>query len=380
MNDIIKKYLLLIFLFVNLTAEYYLFASISKIFFYISLAIGVPSLLFNFGSLREAFTSCKFLFGWCFVYVVYLFTAGQQYISQDNLLYLIAKLVSLGIMALCIFSTPSFYLRDITRPLGFVIVILLLLGYNSVNYQGLRSYGFYNPNAGCTIAAIGASCFLFQDRKLSALDWICLLFCVYCVLTGRSRNSLGMLIILVLFRYGLSFRLLVVSLVAFLVVFFILPEFGISVPAVDRILGTLNGTVSLDREIQRDMAKQMIQKHPFIGHGFEYTDYLLAQDSLGAHNGYLSIIVQMGYVFGSLWLLFLALQVLSLLPLLRRSNIFIQRHLAIVCMVLLSAMFEDFFIGVNSITTNLFVISLIVLSIHKKDDYLIEIECDEKNA
>lgn len=367
MDESLRKYLLLLFLVVNLTAEYYLFSSISKVMFFTSLAVGLPICLLNYKIIWNSRKAAPCFILWGIIYIIYQFTIGYQYNSWENYQYLIAKIVVFGIIIISLSTNFDYYFKDITKTMGYVIVFLLVIGFGYIGYGGTHSYGFFNPNAGCIIAAIGASCFLFQDEKLSVTDILCLFFCIICVLIGQSRNSLGMLIVLVFFRYKPSVRLMAIGLLAILLVFVIFPIFDVDFLSVERLYGTLEGTVSLNRDLERKAAWWMIHQHPWDGNGFSFVNYGVALlfSELGAHNGYLTILEQMGFLFGGIWLCVLAKTVIPFLKLLTAEDLTVRRHLAIVTMLLISAMFEDLFVGVNSIATNIFFISLMALSEYK---------------
>lgn len=364
MNVFLRKYILLIFLIANVTAEHYMFSSISKIIFYASLALGLLACLLHLDKTLNGLKAAPSFILWSLIYIIYLFTAGAAYNTETNLLYLIAKITSFGIMALCISSYHEYYLRTMAKPMGYLIIFLLILGFNYISYGGGRSYGFFNGNAGCLVAMYGASCFLFLE-KMTRLDKFCLLFCLLCVVIGHSRNSLAMLFILVLFRYRLSFKLMSFGLLGAIVIFIVLPYFGIEVEAVTRVMGTFDGTVALDREENRAFAMEMIKHHPYDGWGFDYDDFLLANDEKGSHNGYLSVLTQMGYYFGGAWLVVLLFDIISKLKFMASDDLAVRRHFAIVVAVLFGATNESFLTGVNQIITNLFFVSLMTISLLK---------------
>jgi hypothetical protein len=255
-------------------------------------------------------------------------------------------------------------------PLGFAIVALLLIGFNNTGFSGMRSFGFYNVNAGSAVAFLGASCFLFKDGKMKWMEMVALAFCLICIFIGHSRNTLAMLIILVLFRYKLSPKLLVAGL-AMVSLLMIVQSFGYEVSAVDRLLGTIEGTVDMDRENQREATWWMIAQHPYDGNGFVSKNYGEASllTELGAHNGYLTTIKQMGYIMGGGWFAVLFFAIWKIKDLILSSSLLVRRQVGIVIAILFAAMNEDFFIGVNQITTNMFFVSLCLLLIYKNQYY-----------
>ena len=359
-----SEYLLLLFLIVNMTAENIMFASISKIIFYVVLALSVPICMTNSRTIKKGFKSCPYMFWWILIYIIYQFTVGLKYATTENLVYLVAKIATFCVMLLSIGKNYRFYFENISKPMGYLIVFLLIIGFNilGINSES-RAFGFYNGNAGCAIATIGMASFLFKEGKYSKVEIICLLFCAMCVLLGSSRNSLAMMGILIILRYGASPKLILAGIIGLLAIVFVLPEFGSEVSSVNRMIGTLEGNISIDRDDQREAALWMIEQHPWDGNGFNFANYgyALSLTELGAHNGYLNMLEQMGYGFGGLWLGILTLGVVKNLKLYKESNIYVRKYLGIMLAILFGANQESYLSGVNQFTTNMLYVSMVIL-------------------
>lgn len=362
-----SEYMLLMFLIVNMTAENVMFASLSKVLFYCVLALSVPVCLLNIKTIKEGFRACPYMLLWILIYIVYQLSVGLQYATLDNLIYLVAKITTFSVMLLSIGKDFNLYMVRLSKPMGIIIVLLLLIGFNKVGNSGTHSFGFYNGNAGCAVAMIGAASFLFKNAKYALWEKFCLVFCLMCVLIGSSRNSLAMLAILVLFRYGASPKLIFAGIVGIIGIVFILPELGFETESVDRLLGTFDGTVSIDRENQREAARWMIEQHPWDGNGFNFQNYGYALDltDLGAHNGYLNMLEQMGYGFGGLWLVVLALGVYRNLMLYKEKNLYVRKYIAIMAAILFGANQESYLSGVNQFTTNMLYVSMAILWMYR---------------
>lgn len=359
-----SEYLLLLFLIVNMTAENIMLASISKIIFYVVLALSVPICMTNSRTIKKEFKFCPYMFWWILIYIIYQFTVGLKYATTENLVYLVAKITTFCVMLLCIGKNYRFYFEIISKPMGYLIVFLLIIGFNKLGIDGEnRAFGFYNGNAGCAIAMIGTACFLFKEGKYSKVEIICLLFCAMCVLLGSSRNSLAMMGILIILRYGASPKLILAGIIGLLAIVFVLPELGFEVSSVNRMIGTFDGRVSIDRDDQREAARWMIGQHPWDGNGFNFVNYgyALSLTELGAHNGYLNVLEQMGYGFGGLWLGILTLGVVKNLKLYKESNIYVRKYLGIMLAILFGANQESYLSGVNQFTTNMLYVSMVVL-------------------
>ena len=362
----LQKYMLLLFLLVNLTAEYWLLMSVSKVFFYIILALSIPVLLFKSRVLNTtSIKVCPHLYWMGGIYLLYQFTLGIDTLSKDTILYLIGKLVTFCIIIVCVKSNFEFYFKKTIQYFTYIIFALLVLGwlFNRYDYGGHISYGFVNRNAGAAMVAIAFAGFLFGTDELKRKDWFFIIICFIAVLYAGSRNCLAMCILFMLVRFGFSAKLVsVFGLLAFalLVVF---PEIGIEVTAFERLADTVSGKLGTDRENQRDAALWMIETKPITGWGFgaQMQGHAAELSILGSHNGYLDHLIYMGLPFGGMWIFVLFLGAIKRLRLYFLKNRIVNYHIAVMVSILFAANQEAFLIGVNQITTNLFFVSFTVL-------------------
>lgn len=365
--EFIKKYLLVFFLLINLTAEYVILMPISKAFFYVTLALGMFFMISPDVMSWKAYKSAAHLYLMGFIYVVYQFTVGYNYISQDSMLYLICKLVTFGIIVMCVNKKFSFYFEKFIIPFSYTIVVLIALGWivNKIDYAGNIAFGFANRNAASSMISIAFAGFLFGTDKIKKMHLVLMAFCLASMLVSGSRNSLVMCILFVLVRYGVSFKLIVFMAVSLLFVTFVMPELGLRAVALERLLGTVSGNVSLDRENQRAAAMWMINQRPYEGWGFgaQMVGHARELSEMGSHNGYLDIIIYMGYPFGLTWIAVMVLGVLKRIKLYYARNRMLNFHIAVVISILFAANQEGYLTGVNQITTNLFFFSFTVLGV-----------------
>jgi hypothetical protein len=363
-----KEYLLLLFLTANLTAEYSFLMSISKVLFYVTLAVSFLFCVSSFDTIIKKYRTCKHVYILVLIYILYQFTVGISYVSLDAMLYLLSKCVVFGTMVLCINKNFSFYFRKVIRPFAFIILGLLILGYvvHPLDYAGNMAFGFINRNAGTAMATISFAGFLFTTEKFKYRDYLILTVLLAAILMGGSRNSFAMCLVLVLIRYRISSQLIIASLAGLVLVLYIFPYMGLSVEAFDRVMETLTNQISLDRETQREAALWMIKSRPETGWGFEaqMQGYAAELTELGSHNGYLDHLMFMGIYFGALWILVLLLGAINRLKLFSLHDNFVNYHLAVMLAVLLGANNEAFLVGVNQITTNIFYVSYVLLGVY----------------
>lgn len=362
----LEKYLLLLFLIANMTSEYKLLAPASKVLFYAVLALSVPFLL-----RKEVFSAAarrKFpeLSAMMLIYLIAQFVFQLDLLSVPNVLYTISKVAVFAILMLCIGNNFEYYFRKSLSVFPYVILGLVALGwvYNRVGELGQVSFGFVNRNVACTIATAGFAGFMFGNERLKIKELLFLALLFATVLYGGSRNALVMCILIVLVRYGLSFRIVMAGALSLFFMFFVLPEMGVEITALDRLLGTFDGTVSLDREEERAAAWEMIAARPWTGWGYSYANLSTIDLDMNAHNGYLTTIENLGWPCGLLILGYIIVGSLRRLKLYFLKNRIVNYHLAIILSTLFGANQEDYLVGVNQCTTNLFFLSFAVLGVY----------------
>ncbi|WP_336533511.1 O-antigen ligase family protein [Bacteroides acidifaciens] len=359
-----EKYLLLLFLIANMISEYRVLIPVSKILFYAVLILSIPCLFFsNFRGLKNKFPELSALI------VIYIFAQLVFQVdlwTQSNILYTVSKCVVFAIMMICINSNFRFYFRETLNFFPMIIVGLIAVGwvYNRVDSMGMICFGFINRNVACTLATAGFAGFMFRNDKQTKVDFLCLVFLFATILYGGSRNALAMCVLILIVRYGISFKLIFVGGVLVVFMIFILPTMGVELTAFERLLGTLNGTVEIDREDERNAALQMIAARPWTGWGYSYANLESIGLDMNAHNGYLTTIENLGWPCGLLVLGNIVIGSLRRLKLYFIKDRVINYHLAIIVSTLFGANQEDYLIGVNQCTTNLFFMSFAVLGFY----------------
>lgn len=362
----LDKYLLLLFLIANITSEYRILAQISMVLFYCVLVISVPFVLransFSVTSRRKFPELTAFIV----IYLVAQFVLQTDLWTAQNILYTIAKCACFSIMMLCISNNFDFYFKETMDIFPFIITGLILVGwvYNRVDPLGMICFGFVNRNVACTIATAALAGFVFRNERMTKIDLLCTTFLFITIIYGGSRNALAMCILIILVRYGISFKVVLVGIFSLVIITFVMPYFGFEVTAFDRLLGTLNGTVEIDREDERDAALQMIAARPWTGWGYSYANLSSIGLDMNAHNGYLTTIENLGYPCGLTFLFCIFWGTIKRLKLYFIKNKYINYHLAIVISTLFGTNQEDYLIGVNQCTTNLFFLSFAVLGMY----------------
>lgn len=367
----LEKHLLLLFLIANATAEYVSLMFVSKYLFYAVLALSVPIIISKNVFAKSIRAQCPQIYIMMAIYLIAQFLLQPDMINSQTLTYTIGKVVTFCIVMFCVSHNFEYYFKQTIRPLSYLILGLLLVGWfinkGGISVDNYITFGFANRNAACTLGSIGFAGFLFTSKKCSFKEYMFMSFLLITILIGGSRNALAMCLLFIIIKYGLSEKLVFASLFCIFIIVYVLPEFGLEAVALDRLEGTLSGTVSLDREDQREAAKWMIMQRPWTGWGYNHENigYALALTEYGAHNGYLTTLKNLGIPLGIMLLFTIIWTSLKNLKLYKLHNMEVNYHLAVIISILLAANFEDFLVGVNQITTNIFFLSFVVLNIYR---------------
>lgn len=367
----LEKHLLLLFLIANATAEYVSLMFVSKYLFYAVLALSVPIIISKNVFAKSIRAQCPQIYIMMAIYLIAQFLLQPDMINSQTLTYTIGKVVTFCIIMFCVSHNFEYYFKQTIRPLSYLILGLLLVGWfinkGGISVDNYITFGFANRNAACTLGSIGFAGFLFTSKKYSFKEYMFMSFLLITILIGGSRNALAMCLLFIIVRYGISEKLVFASIFCIFIIVYVLPEFGLEAVALDRLEGTLSGTVSLDREDQREAAKWMIMQRPWTGWGYNHENigYALALTEYGAHNGYLTTMKNLGVPLGIMLLVIILWTSLKNLRLYKLHNMEINYHLAVIVSILLAANFEDFLVGVNQISTNIFFLSFVVLNIYR---------------
>ncbi len=367
--NVVKKYILFIFLIENLFAQSSIFSHSSWLF-YLMLATGLILLVFGGYLSNDSFRKCRPLHLLALVYVTYQFTVGFSTLNTRTVLYLLAKVTTFVIISVSVLTDWDFYARKVPIYLSLVVVIILLFGINSTPdlSSGERmNLGFGNPNSTSSLSAFTlVSVLFFYDKKRPFFYVIVGFFALYAMLAGGGRNAVLTFAIASLIWTGGSMKKGLVILLMLAVLWGVTTVFSIELAGVNRIKDTIEGSMGSNREVERAATVMMIEEKPLTGWGFEAPNVGRAAilSEVGSHNGYLETIKFMGYPLGGIFILFLFLSVLTFLPLYKSPDMAVRYHVAIVFSHLVSAVYEGLFVGVHEFSTNIIFYSLAILAVY----------------
>lgn len=369
---IISKYLLLLFLVENLCTQTILLYSYTMPIFYMLLGFGILMVLrpsnwsfFSFGR-----------FGWIFflsvIYILHCFVVGLEFLDQENILYLIAKIATFFIIITSLNENLEYYEEKGIFLFVLIASCFIIYGFimpgAEIEFDGemRNAFGFVNPNAMGGIATIIFGVLICKYRYQRWPIWA-LIFCVlsvFGVMASGSRSSIIVLVLMFLSQYKFSFKTVFYVVMALLLLIVVLPKIGVEITGVNRMQATLSGELGSNRGDERLAAEIMIQERPWTGWGLvtENQGRAAQVTMMSSHHSYLDLAKTMGIPLAIIWTLAVVSVVIKYLFNMRRYDLPFDFFCVYVLCTLFKGFFEAMFAGAHEIQTNIFYVSLAVLS------------------
>lgn len=367
------KYLLLAFLIENIMTQTYLLGFMSEYLFYPFLFLGLLAFANPFLWRAQNISRFSCIYILMAIYIIYEFTIGSTYISERNLIYLVSKIATFGIIISGITYGETFYKEKgviiLVACMAFFLCYGIISGDNAViSGTGRIRAGYTNENTTGTMGAltVGMLLFYMRDRKWNALYGLFLIVGCYGVFAGASRAGFLMLFLMIILRFGLNVKTALFIIIVGSVGVYLLPSFGLETVGLQRMIDTYNGVEGSNREPERLAAEWMIAQKPWVGWGFEVRNvgFALSLSKLSSHNGYLEIIKQMGIPFAVLYFLTIAVTLLRCWLAKNKHHESMNVYLALALMLLVKANYESLFVGVHEYGTNVLFTALGMASAH----------------
>ena len=276
----------------------------------------------------------------------------------ESLKYLSAKSVQLIIFTSTIYFTHENLKVDLIRLIKLLAVSSLFLSVilNFPNFSS-RYYGaFFNPNEFAIIMVYGFSLFLITSKKYFIDIVFIILFLIFILLSGSRAALLGVLIaIFINFNFKKS------AFIPTLLVFSIIFIFK-DLPTISRLF---DQEIFFNRKYEIIYAYETFINQFWFGTGlknYAYIDdnligYLDNKIDFGAHNGYLSILVQYGFIFSIAFFTLVIVNVIKALKYLRqkmKKDVHYKFFYFIIIYTLFNGLFENSFSGINFFQGSLF--------------------------
>ena len=351
--------------------------TIAPTIFYFLMGTGLILLIINPSQIKDVIFHRSFLFLLLIslVNLVYFLFFESEF-NQDSLEFLMARFVQFSLISLSIYHNYDYYKKKFSSLIIKVISIIVVLGlFVDPDLLSGRYYGIiWNPNMLASLSVLAFSFVLMKNEKRTNLDVLLLiLFFIVSIATG-SRLALLIITVSFIYKFGLSIRNVFYAIIGFILLFLIS-----SIDLNTSFNRFSSQDILNDRTDQFNFAINNLEKEFWFGYGLseysglpsnvdvpeEYQGLLIA-----SHNGYLSIFLQYGIIFGCLIILIIIRKSLIILSYFNRRKQESRIFLFIVIITLIASMFETLLTGINEFHTILFWFSLSYLSYSKfLEDY-----------
>ena len=350
--------------------------TVAPFIFYFLMIFSILFLFINPNLLREVLMHKSFLFllSINLINLIYFLLFDDIY-HQKSIEYLFARFVLFSILSLSVYYNYNYFKKDFPDLLIKVIAFVIILGliFNPFIFNGRYAGILWNPNMLASISVIAFSFLLIKNSSKSNMDYFLLiLFFIVAISTGSRVVIIGVALSF-LFKFGFSLRNLMYSIFALLLVLFV-----VSTDLNTSINRISSQSIFNDRTLQFDLALKSINYKLIEGHGLSnysgIPEIALGDEYDGiivpAHNGYLSLFIQYGIIFGTLVLFIILRKSLEVFNFFKLDEGYIKFYLFLVIYTLISANVESLITGINEFHTILFWFSLAYLS-HSKflEDY-----------
>jgi len=294
----------------------------------------------------------------------FLFHSISDY---DAIKYLMARGVQFSIISSSIYFNYEYYKNKFLDHLVYVVFGIVVFGFviNPSLFSGRYSGIIWNPNMFSSLVVIAFSIHFLKYEKRTRFDYFILFTLLISALASGSRGSLVAIILVFLLKYGFALRNIIYGLLAL----------GVSLVVLSINLETsLNRfaeqSMFNDRILQFEYAYLSIQEKLTTGYGLDKYSFIdkslvpiyLKDKIIGAHNGYLAILVQYGIVFGSVILFLIFRKSLQVYSYFKNKKSFERVYLFIILYTLIASIYESLMTGINEFSTILFWFSLSILS------------------
>ena len=283
--------------------------------------------------------------------------------NNSSIFYFGARLATTNLIIIGLMTNYEFYKSWLNKYFKYVIFSMLIAGFyftGTLQTDGRLDVGF-NPNDLGLFGVFGAfSIFAFSaDIRKNRLDIILLIVFILAVLFSGSKAALLNLFILIFLYFKLSLRRVIVLSILFATVFYISSLFNF-MTGIDRLLNKDEALFATRTSEYSAGYKTFIDEFWF-GSGLDKYAwanpkyYGRNEPVLGPHNGYLSMGIMYGVLFGMAYLLMILRFIVTVRKkVLRKGADFEKFAFYFLLITLINTFFESLIVGVNEFMSLLF--------------------------
>ena len=350
--------------------------------FYLIMGSGFLFLILNPSQLKYVIMHKSFLFLLLLnlINLSYYLSFDTLY-NTESLEYMLARFTQFALICLAIYHHKEYFEDRFFSDLTYIISLIVIIGifiYPDVLriflFQDLDRYSgiILNENQLASMTGIAFGVLLLRENKKSYLDILMMILLFIVSLATGSQLVLIAVFLSFFLKYGISFRNIIYGLLG--LIFSIAVLFTGSQTGINRVI---SGDLFEDRIDQFNFAIDNLGKNLYTGYGLnEYSglpeNIEIPQEHkgrfMGAHNGYLSVLIQYGLIFGICVIILFFRKSMLLIFFFKKRKDYITIYIFIILYTLIAGLFESLFTGINEFQTILFWLSLSVLSLTKYNE------------
>ncbi len=379
MNNIIK-YLAFIFLINNIVFSISGFYDYGESFFLIFMGASLLVVMYSVNILKNVIFDKSFQLFFILNFINLVYYLFIELGDFESFKYLSARFVQFSIFSISIYFLKEDFPSKFIKFLKIITIgsLFISLLFNFPNFESRYMGIFFNPNEFSIIMVIGFALILFTENKTTINYLILTLFLLVIVLSGSRSAILGLSLAII--TYVLHYKSRNLNNIIFIVLTMI--AFSLLGGQNNAIQRMFDVDLLVNRRYEYLYAIDTFLQKPIFGHGlknYAFIDFSLIQFNdvqidFGAHNGYLSILVQYGIIFS---IIFFCVFIYFLNKIYKSKieafgeNILQTKFLFfLISYTLVNGMFENTLIGINFFQSNLLWITLayLLFVLYHKDE------------
>ena len=346
--------------------------TIAPIIFYVLMGVGLLTIIVNPSQMKEVIFHKSFLFLLLLNLINLLYLViFDDILNRESVQFLMARFIQFSLISFAVYYNFDYFKDRFPKLLINIILLVVIISLVSNpyifsgRYQGIT----WNPNEFSTFLIFAFAFLLLRNSKKTYKELFLLFLLFGLILSTGSRAALIAIVIAFVYKFGLSTRNFIYAIMS-IFLYLLISSTNLNT-SINRVTnqGAFEG-----RAEQWEFALYNLQEKPFTGHGLsEYSGLpessLISDNQKGkimsAHNGYLSILLQYGLLFGLLVIFVFLKKSVEVLKFFKDNSDYNVIYSFIVLITIFLSLFETFITGINQFHTILFWFALSFLSFSK---------------